>query len=115
MVFHGDGGRWFSALLRPGFHHCFAAINDGRAWIVVNLTTEGLLVTADIDAGFDLAGYFRGHGMTVIETECGAPGRAPWLGPFTCVGMVKCMLFLPSAAVTPYRLYRFLERRQRGR
>lgn len=112
VVFHGEGaGLWPWLCGRPGFRHCFAALDDGRAWIVVDARGDGLRITADTAAGFDLAGHYRALGCTVIETDM-IPARRRYVVPFafTCVEAVKRLLGLRAWWIwTPYQLYRHLE------
>lgn len=108
-VFDGRAGHWSARFLKSGFKHCFAAIDDGRAWIVIDGRADRLAVSADIPSAFDLARFYRDAGLTVIETERRQPPRrAAPIGPFTCVEAAKRALGLHARAPTPWRLYRVL-------
>lgn len=112
-VFHDQGGGfWPRVFGRPGFRHCFVALNDGRAWIVADPCSDGTRLHADTAAEVDLAAYYRRLGCTVIEATV-AQGRRryglPWA--FTCVEAVKRILRVHGWWLwTPYQLYRCLER-----
>ncbi len=117
-VFHGEGaGFWPRLLGRPGFRHCFAALNDGRAWIVVDPCGDGTRIHADIAATADLAAHYRGLGHAVMETavpDSRRRYRLPWA--FTCVEAVKRILRVHGWWLwTPYQLYRRLEKESHGK
>ena len=117
VVFHGEGcGFWPWLCGRPGFRHCFVAVDDGRAWIAVDARSDGMWIDADVPAGCDLAGHYRALGYTVIETVAQRERRrycAPWA--FTCVEAVKRVLGVHGWLIwTPYQLYRRLEKDEMG-
>ncbi|MEQ8356724.1 MAG: hypothetical protein RH942_14370 [Kiloniellaceae bacterium] len=118
VVFHGAGcGFWPWLCGRPGFRHCFAALNDGRAWIVVDARGDGLKVVADVPGAFDLAAHYRALGYAVIETKRRAEGRRRYILPFafTCVEAVKRLLGLHGWFIwTPHQLYKRLENDSMG-
>ena len=73
-VFHGEGtGFWPRVFGRPGFRHCFVALNDGRAWIVIDPCSDGTRVHAEVAATADLALHYRGLGYAVVETAVVSP------------------------------------------
>ncbi|UFN47956.1 hypothetical protein LPC08_18345 [Roseomonas sp. OT10] len=119
-VWIGFGGRadqlWLR-LLRPGFRHCFAALRDGSGWTVLDPLSGRLLVTRlDAPGGFDLPGFWRRAGCTVLGPFRPAAPRArrPWLSPFSCVSLCRALLG-PGAprAVTPFGLFRGLDRQEK--
>jgi hypothetical protein len=116
-VFHDKGAGFWSWLLgRPGFRHCFVALNDGRAWIVVDPCRDGLRIDAAVAAEVDLAAHYRNLGLTVAETAVRGRRRSyrlPWA--FTCVEAVKRTLGVHGWWLwTPYQLYRQLEKDTMG-
>lgn len=111
VVFSGDSDHPLAWLLRPGFRHVFCAVQSAGLWIEIDgrrgVPTVKYMSTDD----FDLAGHYRGQGFTVVETgQADRPGRAP-LSVRSCVGLVKTVLCIRSAALTPWGLYRFLDQR----
>ncbi len=100
-------------LLRPGFRHCFAVLNDGSRWIAVDPLAQMLEVSVPpVTADFDLPGWFAASGHTVVATTIpsGLRTPAPW-GPFTCVETCKRLIGLHDFfVVTPWQLYRRLTR-----
>ena len=117
VVFHGEGcGFWPWLCGRPGFRHCFVALDDGRAWIEVDPRGDGTRVDADVPAACDLASHYRTLGYAVIETALRFRRRryrAP--GAFTCVEAVKRVLGIHGWLIwTPYQLYRQLEKDEMG-
>lgn len=118
VIFHGKGRSfWPRVCGRPGFRHCFVALNDGRAWIELDPRGDGLRVSADVAAGFDLAAHYRALGYAVAAANVAERRqcyRLPWA--FTCVETVKRVLGLRGWWVwTPYQLYRRLEKDAHGK
>ncbi|HYG89513.1 MAG TPA: hypothetical protein VD978_25030 [Azospirillum sp.] len=113
VVFCGQAELWWLKVLRPGFRHCFVALNDGLHWVVVDPLSPCTDVSVlAVPAGYDLPGWFRRLGMTVVPARLrrGIDRPAPW-GPFTCVEAVKRVLGLHALfVVTPWQLYRRLTR-----
>lgn len=114
LVVFCDGARpaWVR-LLTPGFRHVFVALRDGPWWVTVDPLSQHMEVRVQpVDPGFDLAAWFRGRGLTVVETavDRDRPLPAPW-APLTCVEVVKRVLGLHAPLVfTPLQLHRRLTR-----
>lgn len=115
VVFHDGGGRRhpLGFLMKKGFSHCFVCMESNGLWMKVDgqqgVPVVGYLTQSE---GFDLAGFYRDRGYTVVETE---QRRDAVLSPFAlrnCVGLVKAMLCIRSFAVTPRQLYRHMMRNQ---
>jgi hypothetical protein len=105
-----DGSHPLSFLLKKGFQHCFVCIEDNGLWIQVDggigIPIIKYLTTSD----FDVAGYWRSQGLTVIETT---RRNQSILWPFkihNCVGLVKWILCINSWSLTPYGLYKYLRK-----
>lgn len=112
VVFHDpEGARW-QWLLKPGFRHVFCVIEAKGNWIMVD-ARDGVPVIEYLTRDFDLAGFYREHGLTVIETEQRTePQRTPFVVN-NCVGLVKAVLAIRAPlAWTPYQLFRHLRKRQ---
>lgn len=111
VAFTNAAGLPWLRLLRPGFRHCFAAINDGRHWLVIDPLSSVLeLSVAAVGAEVDLAALLTGQGLTVVTAPVrrGLTKPAPW-APFTCVETVKRALGLHHRwVITPWQLYRRL-------
>lgn len=111
VVFHGNGHGRLTRLLTPGFRHCFVCLLDSRGtWVSLDGRNGIPELRAEAAATFDLAGFYRDRGMTVIEIH-GLSRRSPrmplMLG--TCVGATKRVLGLRAPFVfTPRQLYRRL-------
>jgi hypothetical protein len=113
VVFSGETDIAWLRLLRPGFRHCFVILKTPDRWIAVDplahMTRIGL---PEVAAGFDMAGYLRGEGMRVIETNLreAPPVPAPPM-LCTCVEIVKRIIGIQKWSVmTPWQLYRFLQK-----
>jgi hypothetical protein len=113
--FGGRADRLWLRLLRPGFRHCFAAVEDAQGWTVVEPLSGRLLVARPVLVpGFDLPGFYRRAGLTVLgpftpgRPHCGA---LPALSPYSCVAVCRALLGQGAPfAVTPRGLFRALEK-----
>jgi len=116
VVFCGEAEIWWLRLLRPGFRHCFVALNDGAHWITVDPLSPFMEVAVQpVPADFDLTGWFaeRGHAVVPAPVRRDHLRPAPW-APFTCVEAAKRVLGLHDRwVVTPWQLYRRLLRQPR--
>ncbi len=113
LAFGGEADQPWLKPLRRGFRHCFAALADEAGWTVLEPLSGRLLVARlPVPAGFDLPGFYRRAGLSVLGPF--APGlprarKLPAFAPFTCVALCRALLG-PDApfAVTPYGLFRAL-------
>ena len=116
-VFHGAGRGWAVALFcshRPGFRHCFAALETEAGWIRVDALAHCTRVEAVAVRGFDLAGFYRKQGLTAVALELREPLRRD-LPPawFSCVESAKRLLGIRAWWVwTPWQLYCHLARQE---
>lgn len=110
VVFEDDAVIGWLRVLKPGFRHCFAAINDGRAWVEVLPLARQTLVRACVAADRDLAAWYRSRGNTVVETMVRKPpDRLSPVMLYSCVEETKRLLGIQARRVmTPYQLYRYL-------
>ena len=118
VVFAGRAGVRWLRWLRPGFRHCFAAVDDGAQWLTIDPLLHRLEIRASgLPSAFDLAAEYRR--MNLIVLDIGPPPvalRTAPFGIFSCVETVKRVLGLRARWVfTPWQLYRFLERRYEDR
>ncbi len=108
---NGNEGHPLLPLLRPGFKHCFCAVLDNGLWILADNRRGVPLIRYLTTEEFDLAGFYRDEGATVVETtQRETPLRGPYVAA-NCVGLVKSILCIRSFAVTPYGLYLHLKGR----
>lgn len=115
IVFSGRADHAWQRLLRPGFRHCFSAIQDEAGWMVLEpLSGRLLLARVAVPAGYDLPGFYRRAGLLPLgpfllrEEALGVPLRGV---PMNCVSICRAVLG-PHApfALTPAGLYRALIR-----
>lgn len=116
IVFGGRADLPWQRLLRPGFRHCFAAIDDAAGWLVLDPLSRRLVAARlELPAGFDLPGFYRRAGLTPLGPFRPAPpsgGLLPELQPFTCVAVCRAVLgAVAPMALTPHGLYRELRQR----
>lgn len=105
VVFYDPDDARYKWLLKPGFRHVFACVDDGDYWIMFDPRDGRPVVQALKGSNFNMARYFEGQGYTVVEIEQGPPIRAP-LSVANCVGMIKALLGIRAPfAQTPYGLF----------
>lgn len=111
LVFFDPEDTRFKWLLKPGFRHVFACINDGTYWTLFDARNARPVVQTVQTADYDLKSYFEAQGYVVVEVEQGPPLRSP-LVVANCLGLVKALLCIRAPFVqTPYQLYRHLMKR----
>ncbi len=111
VVFHGHGCHVLSRFLKPGFSHVFVALRNGDYWILFDTQAGVPIIEVVAPADYDLTAFYRRQGFTVIETE---QRMTVPRGPFAianCVGQVKSILCIRSAAITPYALYKHMRKK----
>lgn len=111
VVFSGRTGVRWLRWLRPGYRHCFVAVDDGIEWLTVDPLLHRLEIRASgLPSAFDLAAEYRRLALDVIEVAPAAvPLRRAPLGLFTCVETAKRLLGIRARWVlTPWQLRRWL-------
>lgn len=111
VVFSGRTGVRWLRWLKPGYRHCFVAIDDGNAWLTVDPLLHRLEIRASgLPSSFDLAAEYRRLDLDVVEVAPAAvPLRRAPFGPFTCVEAAKRLLGIRARWVlTPWQLRRWL-------
>jgi hypothetical protein len=112
-VFSGHADLWWLRLLRPGFRHCFVALEGADGWVVIDpLSHRTCVARIPMGAEFDLADWYRRSGMTVVETHVTATSeRVAPLRPYSCVESVKRILGIRAGWVlTPWQLFRHVNK-----
>ena len=99
--------------LPRGFRHCSVHINDGAAWISLEVLAGYTEVFAhEVGADYDLPSYLRTQGMSVVEAALRRDAKASKMAlpaVYTCVEEVKRILGLyKPLVVTPTQLHRYL-------
>jgi hypothetical protein len=111
VVFGNNTGLWWLRLLKPGFRHCFVALDTPAGWVVIDPLSHRTHITVIRHwRGPDLAQWYRMHGLTVVHAEIIIPIArcAPWR-PFSCVEAVKRVLGINDGRIlTPWQLFGFL-------
>jgi len=117
VVFGGRTDVTWLRWLRPGFRHCFVALDDGAAWLTVDPLLHRLEVRASgLPSDFDLASEYRRMDLAVLEVAPHpVPLRRAPLGLFTCVETAKRLLGIRASwVITPWQLYRFIARQNQA-
>lgn len=114
VVFTNEARIKWLKLLKPGFRHCFALINDGQRWLAVEPLASCMEVTVlPSPADFNLPDWLRGQGHHAVEAELhrNVWRMAPW-AVLNCVEVIKRLLGLRMPLIfTPHQLYQHLARR----
>ena len=105
---------WYWPLLHPEFVHCFLIVESrkhlfkiGAARGIPTITLMQTLAFADLQA------YYQSMNAHVVVTETVEQYSFP-LVLRTCVGLVKSFLGINSLAITPYQLFRSLNKLSRS-
>jgi len=118
VVFSGETDiRWLK-ILKPGFRHCFAIINDGERWISVDPLSARLetMIYHHLEADFDLPEWLENRGYRVMAAPIKTSHkRAAPAMVFSCVEVIKRLLGIHDRLmITPHQLYQFLEKQNRA-
>ena len=120
IAFGGQADQPWLRPLRPGFRHCFAALQDSAGWTVLDPLSGRLVVARlDLSPGFDLPGFYRRAGFAVLGPFL--PGAArrrllPPLAPLSCVALCRSVLGHGAPfALTPRGLFRRLQQDENNR
>jgi hypothetical protein len=111
VVFADNTDLWWLRLLKPGFRHCFIALDHPGGWIVIDPLSHHTRISLIPHAPrLNLADWYRRNGLEVVETETVEPARRVRpLRLFSCVETVKKILGLCTCgALTPWQLYRII-------
>ena len=111
IVFSGETEiSWLRWLLKAGFRHCYALINDGERWITVDPLAHKMEVVVHHHApvDFDLPNWLEQRGVKVVKVHPRSPeARSCPPSLFTCVEAVKRLVGLRNWGIfTPYQLYK---------
>lgn len=116
IVFSGETELRWLRILKPGFRHCFALIDNGRHWTVFEpLAGYFEIQSLDVASAVDLPlMYAAAQHMTVIEaTAIAQPRRQAPPAILSCVEAVKRLIGLHHPLIiTPHQLYQHLNRCQ---
>lgn len=118
VVFSNDTDIGVLKLLRHGFRHCFALMQQDGRWIIVDPRsnqTDVQLLSHPRD--FNFPRYFMEQGKTVLKIDrMDAPASILSPFPVSCVDTIKRIIGLHAWwVITPHQLYRTLLKRKRGR
>lgn len=104
MVFHGEGCHPLSFLLKKGFNHVFACVDDGVYWTRIDRLAKGLEVEVVAGSDYPMAQFYRDEGFTVVEREYDRDKSYPF-EVANCVGLTKTICGIRSFCFTPFQLY----------
>ncbi|WP_173974922.1 hypothetical protein [Magnetospirillum sp. LM-5] len=118
LVFFGDGtGLWWLKLLRPGFRHCFVAVEGAGGWVVVDPLSDRTRVAIVPAASADeLRRWYARHNYQAVFAEVHEPNERamPWR-PYSCVEEVKRVLGINAGHIlTPWQLYKYMSRNRKN-
>lgn len=111
VVFSGESTHAISRFLKPGFLHCFVALQRDEAWIALDGGFRNTHVYFAAHADFDLKTFYEDQGYTVLEVWTGRIETRNPLMIGSCVGMIKRLIGVGAPLVwTPWQLYKHLTR-----
>ena len=116
IVFGGGADQPWLRLLRRGFRHCFAALEDAAGWTVLDPLSGRLVVARlDLPARLRPAGVLpprRPRRARPVRCRAGRAGVCcRRFAPFSCVSLCRAVLGAGAPfAVTPFGLFRALAR-----
>jgi len=118
VVFADATELWWLRLLKRGFRHCFVALACPSGWVVVDpLSHRTAIAHFPVSKEFDLAAWYRLHGLEVVAVKNIATHRR--VAPFamcSCVETVKRILGIHARSVlTPWQLYGHLNKTRKYR
>jgi hypothetical protein len=124
IISQGSGGRsamvvfvdhtecYWLQTLKPGFRHCFVALEHAPAWVICDsLKCHMELTLLDLPESFDLGRHYANQGHHVLVGRAGARAPRPVMAvaPLTCVSVAKRLLAVRAAWVwTPWQLFSHL-------
>ncbi|NQV83446.1 MAG: hypothetical protein HQ494_06450 [Rhodospirillales bacterium] len=113
VLFSGEADMKWLRILKPGFRHCFTAIESGPRWIIYNpLSHQTEIIVIEPDDFFRLVDGYKKQGLRMVSwvTKSAPLNPAPW-APYTCVEAIKRVLGIHAYRVaTPWNLYNFLKK-----
>jgi hypothetical protein len=113
VVFSGRTDLWWLRLLRPGFRHCFLALEGAEDWLVIDpLSHRTALAHIPKMQDFCLLNWYRRNGLKVVKVRIDtSKRRACPVMICSCVESVKRILGIHARWVlTPWQLYRYLNK-----
>lgn len=114
IVFSGQTDMSWLNILKPGFRHCYALINDGERWISYDPLAHFTDVSVhQVPSEFNLPLWMKDRGHKVLRAPVNRIQKeAPWM-IFTCVEAVKRVIGLHNRWIlTPWQLYRHLQKQE---
>jgi len=100
-------------ILKKGFRHCFAIMQQSDRWILIDPRsnkTDIRLLAHPIH--FNLPRYFKSQGHHIVKLQTiKTPQKVAPILNISCVGLMKRFIGLHAwFIITPYQLYRHLNR-----
>ena len=116
VVFTGKTDMRWLKILKPGFRHCYALLNDGQRWMSIDPLSSytDIQIHHHIAPEFDLPNWLEDQGFKVVKANINNTHEraAPWV-VLTCVESIKRILGLHKRRlITPWQLYNFLKHKQ---
>lgn len=110
IIFSNVDEHPLAGLLKPGFRHVTAVrYEDSGYWVQHDWAPSGIKLSSVGGSIEQITEFYAEHGGTVFHRPV---HMRFWEGQLlmlnNCVGHTKALLGIPSWAVTPYQLYRYL-------
>ena len=111
VVFTEDNGHWLGKFLRQGYRHVFTISHEGNSWVIYNWAGGSPKMNAIAEE--DLSDWLESFPNTHLKVET---KQVRPVGPLminNCVAHAKLMLGIRCWGITPWQLYRHLEKRSK--
>lgn len=116
IVFTGKTDIPWLKILKPGFRHCYALMNDGEKWMSVDPLASHMDIEIYplIPSDYDLPHWLECQGSKVVYVPSQKLNkRAAPIAFFSCVEMMKRLIGLHYPwIITPWQLYQFLQNKK---
>lgn len=113
LVFSDETDLKLLKILRRGFRHCFAVMQQDQRWIVIDPRSDKTdIQILNHPHHFNLPRALAAQGKTVLQIPAiQTPRRVANIMPWSCVEIMKRVIGLHKWwIITPYQLFRYLER-----
>jgi len=114
IVFKDETDLPWLKILKPGFRHCYAVMNDTKHWIVIDpLSNYTDISVHELPVDFNLPLWIKNQGHTVMRAYAHHPQKQAPIAAYSCVEAIKRLLGIHSMfMITPWQLYKFLRKKQ---
>ena len=117
VIFSGQADLPWLKILKEGYRHCYAVLNDGKHWVIVDPLSSYMDISIHkTPQDFNLPLWLKNQCHTVVPAEIKQVEKQAPCMPFSCVEAIKRVLGIHKRFIfTPWQLYQFLRKEQMSR